>query len=74
MYEAKRSETQRQSHEPARAQPGRPRAALCRMTTDRPSDREAEEAAFWARLEDREEGRLAIEADHLFDTGYAWAV
>jgi hypothetical protein len=32
------------------------------------------ESAFWAQLEDREEGRLAIEADHLFDTSYAWAV
>jgi hypothetical protein len=31
------------------------------------------EAAFWAQLEDREEGRVAIEADHFFDTGYAWA-
>lgn len=32
------------------------------------------EETFWARLEDREEGRLAIEADHFFDTSYAWAV
>lgn len=34
----------------------------------------AVEDTFWARLEDREEGRLVIEADHLFDTSYAWAV
>jgi hypothetical protein len=33
----------------------------------------AAERAFWAHLEDREEGRLAQEADHLFDTSYAWA-
>lgn len=73
MHEATRSETQTQSHEPARAQAGRPRAAQRRMTTSQLSDREAEEAAFWSRLEDREEGRLAIEADHLFDSSYSWA-
>ena len=28
---------------------------------------------FWAQLEEREEGRLALEADHLFDTSYLWA-
>jgi hypothetical protein len=33
----------------------------------------AEEAALWARYEEREDGRLAQEADHLFDTSYAWA-
>lgn len=31
------------------------------------------EASFWAQLEEREEGRLALEADHLFDTSYPWA-
>lgn len=31
------------------------------------------EEAFWARLEEREEGRVAQEADHLFDTSYSWA-
>ncbi|NTU83236.1 MAG: hypothetical protein HGA45_28335 [Chloroflexales bacterium] len=36
-----------------------------------PSD--TEEASFWARLEEREHGRLTQEADHLFDTSYAWA-
>ena len=35
---------------------------------------DAEEAAFWAHLEDREEGRVALEADHLFDTSYPWAL
>jgi hypothetical protein len=35
---------------------------------------DVEEVAFWARLEEREEGRIALEADHLFDTSYAWAV
>lgn len=32
-----------------------------------------EEAGFWAQLEEREFGRLALEADHLFDTSYQWA-
>ena len=32
-----------------------------------------EEVAFWTQLEEREEGRLAQEADHLFDTSFAWA-
>jgi hypothetical protein len=31
-----------------------------------------EEVAFWTQLEEREEGRLAQEADHLFDTSFAW--
>lgn len=31
------------------------------------------ETVFWARIEEREEGRLSIEADHLFDTSYTWA-
>lgn len=31
------------------------------------------EASLWAHLEEREEGRLALEADHLFDTSYSWA-
>lgn len=73
MSEATITETQGLQPEPARAQPGRPRAAQRRMTTGQPSDREAEEVTFWTRLEDREEGRLAVEADHLFDTSYAWA-
>lgn len=33
---------------------------------------DADEAAFWAHLEEREEGRVALEADHLFDTSYGW--
>lgn len=28
--------------------------------------------AFWARYEEREFGRLALEADHLFDASYSW--
>jgi hypothetical protein len=36
----------------------------------KPSD--AEEGSFWARLEEREHGRLTQEADHLFDTSYPW--
>lgn len=39
-----------------------------------PASGDAEEAAFWARLEEREEGRAALETDHLFDTSYSWAV
>jgi hypothetical protein len=31
------------------------------------------EETFWRQLEEREEGRLAQEADHLFDTSFAWA-
>lgn len=34
---------------------------------------DAEEASFWARFEEREDGRLAQEADHLFDTSFPWA-
>ena len=32
-----------------------------------------EEEVFWRQLEEREEGRVAQEADHLFDTSFAWA-
>lgn len=31
------------------------------------------ENVFWRQLEARDEGRLAQEADHLFDTSYTWA-
>lgn len=31
------------------------------------------EDAFWRQLEEREEGRLTQEADHFFDTSFAWA-
>lgn len=34
---------------------------------------DAEEDSFWARLDEREHGRLTQEADHLFDTSYPWA-
>lgn len=44
-----------------------------RFTTMQTTVSYAEEA-FWRRLEEREEGRLALEADHLFDTGFTWAV
>jgi hypothetical protein len=39
-----------------------------------PARSDADEAALWAHLENHEEGRVALEADHLFDTSYAWAV
>jgi hypothetical protein len=32
-----------------------------------------EEDVFWRQLEEREDGRIAQEADHLFDTSFAWA-
>jgi len=28
---------------------------------------------YWAQIEEREFGRLAQEADHLFDTSQPWA-
>lgn len=31
------------------------------------------ETTFWAWLEEREDGRIAQEVDHLFDTSYPWA-
>lgn len=34
---------------------------------------DTEEAAFWSRYEEREEGRFAQEADYLFDTSSMWA-
>ncbi|GAB4448915.1 MAG: hypothetical protein OHK0015_53840 [Chloroflexi bacterium OHK40] len=57
-----------QSH-PAR----RGRAAQHRRP-HRPESQEGpgNETGFWAQLEEREEGRLALEADHLFDTSYPW--
>lgn len=30
------------------------------------------EDVFWRQLEEREEGRIAQEADHLFDTSFVW--
>jgi len=45
------------------------RRAHCRERQGRPRD----EAGFWAQLEEREFGRLALEADYLFDTSYLWA-
>lgn len=51
----------------------RPWHRQCRHHGHRTPARDAAEAAFWAYLEDLEEGRIALEADHLFDTSYAWA-
>lgn len=31
------------------------------------------EDVIWRQLEEREEGRIAQESDHLFDTSFAWA-
>lgn len=50
----------------------RSRARYRRLTNEVPVTN-SEEAGLWACLEEREEGRLAQEADHLFDTSYAWA-
>jgi hypothetical protein len=74
MSEATMREAQSLTQEPAQAQPGKPHAARRLVTTSQSLDIEGEEAALWTRLEEREEGRLAIEADHLFDTSYTWAV
>lgn len=60
---------------------GADRAHRRRRTQRRPQTRVGKtnaasacaETVFWARLEDREEGRIATEADHLFDTSYTWA-
>lgn len=55
---------------------GGPRGAVPRRRSVPKANRRISttaEDSIWARLEDREEGRLAIEADHLFDTSYAWA-
>jgi len=38
-----------------------------------PGRHTAEERVYWVQIEEREFGRLAQEADHLFDTSYAWA-
>ena len=52
----------------------RPPAAQSTRTPRRTTTRSAnEDAGFWACLEERELGRLALEADHLFDTSYPWA-
>jgi hypothetical protein len=57
---------------------GRPRRrgacsyGKARPTTTTRADASAE-LAFWKRLEEREEGRIAQEADHLFDTSFEWA-
>jgi hypothetical protein len=52
----------------------RPRRARRLPRTPRITARvSAEEAALWARYEEREDGRLTQEADHLFDTSYPWA-
>jgi hypothetical protein len=29
--------------------------------------------ALWQSLDEQDDGRIAQEADHLFDTSYAWA-
>lgn len=44
------------------------------VSTAIPDHGDQAERAFWARLEEREDGRFALEADHLFDTSYPWAV
>jgi hypothetical protein len=58
-----------QSHPARRSQRAQHRRAFCPESEGRPGD----EAGFWAQLEEREYGRLALEADHLFDTSHLWA-
>jgi hypothetical protein len=55
---------QRRTRLPRRA----PRRKLRMLRHDRTA-----EAAFWARCAEYDDGRLAQEADHLFDTSYPWA-
>ena len=55
---------------PARRRPTRPP----RPRTYLPGRDSAEERGYWAQIEEREFGRLAQEADHLFDTSQPWAV
>jgi hypothetical protein len=47
----------------------RPRQRTLRVSRHNP----AAEADFWARCAEYDDGRLAQEADHLFDTSYPWA-
>lgn len=47
----------------------------CSAITRRSSGyKSIDDPAFWDHLEAREEGRLAQEADHLFDTSAPWAI
>ena len=55
---------------PARRRPTR----RPRPRTHLPGRDSAEERGYWAQIEEREFGRLAQEADHLFDTSQPWAV
>ena len=73
--------SQSTSSEPHLSRTEVPQAPQGKPGTDRPLTAarliilgDAGEMSLWLRLEDHEEGRLAIEADHLFDSSYAWAV
>ena len=46
----------------------------CSPRFSRARSEDTDEAAFWKQLEEREEGRHAQEADHLFDTSAPWAM
>lgn len=45
----------------------------CSHRLPRARSEDTKEAAFWKQFEEREEGRHAQEADHLFDTSAPWA-
>ena len=68
------SDPQLPEHRPHQAHRNRPRAVRHTGAPYHTATRGVkEDADFWARLEERELGRLALEADHLFDTSYPWA-
>lgn len=68
-------------HEPVplQPQPAQPatrrktQASFLQQNTDAVTEQSSAEIAFWERLEEYEEGRIAHEADHLFDTSFDWA-
>lgn len=67
------SPTVRLSRQAHNAKSPQARGARRAAQTREAQQPEPGEEAFWARLEEREEGRAAQEADHLFDTSYSWA-
>ena len=58
-----------------RSRPPRRRQSSLESQAERPAVQELphDESGFWAQLEEREYGRLALEADHLFDTSNPWS-
>ena len=65
----------RAPHQPTSAPPPARRRPTRRPQprTHLPGRDSAEERVYWAQIEEREFGRLAQEADHLFDSSAPWA-